>query len=451
MKRLLITMYHMYFFERTAYWLFAAGILITIGTQFGSPPTAGVGFIFGALFLAGFPLFWISVLFTFTISNRHLSVVPQWRQFFLGATFCLLFILSLYLSSAFFLFPKKMMVGINFFGIFITVFGTSSLVLFMMKHVLKNRFVPLILWLVSVTVYSSLKPYFSELPKLDSPLMLSIILLLTIAIWLRLTFWIKKVENIKNAFSSHLYTSQKHLSLFDRLTSKSIYPKQLSGFQTLMRGFMFENKSRWLLLLVIYIGFPFTAVTGLLLFTSAKFDEEWLLMPQLIGLIMLPFSSAEWLVRLRALWLKVSGGRHHFWLLWKKNLHTDLGFTFLILSIYCFLINLFFDVEPFFLAIYLFAIFIILPSACYFSTWMRLKGGIRSPLAVFLSIGYFLAIYASILTTLVLRIYTPLFLCGMFFIFIGLFSYIQVKNRFLSLDWVKNRPVNRVSTGMGWK
>ncbi len=445
MKKLFVTMYHMYFFERTAYWLFAAGLLITIGTQFASPPTAAVGFLFGAIFLAGFPLMWISVLFTFTISNRHLSVVPQWRQIFLGATFCMLFILSMYLSSAYFLFPKKMIAGVNFIGIFMVVFGTSSLLLFIMKYILKNRFIPLILWLVILTSYELVQPFFSGFPKLDNPVLLTIMILCSLSIWLYLIFWIQRVNVVKNAFSNHLHLPSEKVSPIDALSSKGVNVTNLSGLQTLMRGFMYHNnQSRLLSVIIIYMGFPLIVSLLLLLFSSIGIRGEFLLLAQLYVLLFLPTVSGEWLIRLRLLWLKISGDRQQFWLLWKKNLHTDLRFTILFMMIYCFLINLIFEMIPLVLAIYVFVVLIILPSACYFLAWMRLKGGIRSPLAVFLSIGYFLAIAAAILTTLGLRIYTPLLLCGIFFIIVGLFSYIQVKNSFLSIDWVKNRSLGRV-------
>lgn len=446
MRRLMVTTYRLYAFTAISYWLFATGIALVLGSLL-MPVPAAKGVIFLALiFIAGFPLLAVIIMFNTIESNRHLSLIPYGSQFLLGATCFLTVLLSFLCSWGITLMDKPNQPGLT--GIFLTVVCLSSLATVLVKVVFSSRFIPFVLWIIVMVFHEFFQGAWQQLPGIDTSRMHAILVLISLLSWSWLALSLGRATDSERKSFGVLLQKKKH-SWIEKLVSKSTEPIQLSKVLTLMQGIPLTKNSRFWMTVGMFLGVLVAGVFFLWLVKKSSIRGEELLAIQCIAVVILPFTSGEWVARLRLLWLKMPGDRRQFWQHWNNHLHQEILISMVILSAYSFGTSLFFDVSHISLALYTVIIFLLLPSMCYSAAWFRLKGEFKNSLAVWSGIIYLFMVVFLIIASYINATYPSIIGLALLSSSICLLTYLQVKKDFLTLDWLKVRPTQQAKLGPG--
>jgi hypothetical protein len=431
MKGFFHNMYHLYFFERTAYHLFFIGIVL-LAFSFFLSNGAEISLIISLILLAGFPLVTTSAVFIDILSNRHLALVPNWRLTYLAANAGISLLLGGLISfTAHFV---KEEFGINAVNLFATIFCFSSFYLLALFIFLKIRFLPLVLIFLGWLFKDELQSIWISLPSLNSNVMMISMIVISSSIWLGLALWLSQVTNIKK----HSFIPQKReLTWYERWFNQEINFSKLSASQSLMRGYAYEKGVS-----LLQIGVTTLALLILLVMAAWPIPESKSIE---LGLFLILFGcgfisiivNTEWVPRLRMLWLKESGDRYQFWVLWRNRINKGLIVCIVLLNLLNLLVWLLFDVSNQRMIMCTVGLLIVLPSFNYFMVWFRLKGELKSAVAS----SVFLAYLVCTLFAMFLSQQEEGDLAKMLFVMLSIlvwgFSYYQIKKQFLTLDWLK--------------
>lgn len=434
MRRLLITMYRLFFYQRINYWLVVTALLLSASSLLMPRGLAmPVRFLAIAL-VTSFPLFAVVMQFSGAASNRHFAAVPYGRHFLLGATFCLTLILSALFSLNFSRLPMS---GLpEFTEVFpVFFFACSFLAMLASGNIKSYLLIPIIFAFV---FHESVLAFWQQLPGIKVPILFSGLAFISILGWSWLAFKLHRTGSINGGMYQSLRPDPEQSS-FARVGRKMADLTQLLGVQTLVyrlpcsRGTRFWSMASHML-------FLFALGTGyMLFFVDPLAWGELLLISQLPLIMALPITVAEWAATLRVLWLKVPGDRLQFWRLWKKLFQNELLLSIVMLGVYGLVIGSIFEVPSVALVLYVVMVVFLLPSMCFFAVWFRLNGAFDSNRAVWSGVVYLSAVIVLIVATFATEVYAPVtwlaFLSGS----IGLLAYFRVRSGFLTLDWLQVR------------
>lgn len=433
MKRLLITMFHLYFSERIIYGLVVIGGGL-VAAAYIVPISPVLFILLSGTFIILIPWLVILLKFNILLSNQNLLMVPQWRQFVAGATVSLIAIFSGLLTLGI-SFSKKGSAD-HLLEFFLVTFCFSSLVAYVSKYTFGNLNMRYLFWSFCILLLTRLKFANNLIQSIDSTILISVTVLLSLIIWSRIAFTLgqagKKPEKTFTMMSFHEY-----------LSSKLESPSQLSAFNTFITGSVVRENSRISSTIVIYVAFIVGTVVLIKAFTSHIIQGEELLAIQIILIMTVPASAGESLARLRLLWLKLPGNRQQFWVLWQNNLHAALKLNISILVVIGALVYLIYDLSNILLSLYATITLILIPSFSYFTAWIRLKSRTKNILTIAIPIVAIGTIISLIISTLLKETYEPIFTLAVLSSFVGLFCYFRVKKDFLNLDWMVVKPINR--------
>ncbi len=443
MKRLLTTMYCLYFSERIVYTLVMIWIFLVIGSCImlvtsSIFPLSGLMifcFLSGVILLVMIPWLMINLKFNSFLSNLNLAMVPHWRQFVIIATLSFIILFSGLLTWAM-SFSKKEIAG-HSMEIFWVLFCISSLMVFISKYAFRNL---LILWsfmlLILLLLYSGLSKFlFLQIQAIESTVMIIMMLVTSLIIWSLIILSPDHTNKINtNRFSKYIFSKYLSNGLDD--------PSQLSVIKTLITGHI-VTKSFWAKVRTKFFSIVVLSTLILVVFynTLLNLTINGVNILMTIGFVSFIHMSShsESLARLRLLWLKLPGNRQQFWLLWKNHLHSDIYLTSLLQVLLGALVYKFFDISNVMIILFATIIFVCIPSMNYCTTWFQLTRynnflvGIIS--MVIYGIGIGLVNFA-----LYQELYGPIMLLGAYSGTVGLLCYFGVKKTFLTLDWMVIKP-----------
>lgn len=444
MKRLLITMYRLFFYERIVFWLFAITIVFLAGALVVPPSAAVVIRSAIPVLMASFALFAVISQLGSILRNRHLTMLPYGRLFVLGATFGLVILLIAVVSWGLMSVPPRVWGSSppDFVMFYLVAFCASSLMALLACRVIGPRiFIPLIL--VGIIFRDLIQPMWDQVSDLDAPVSYLILVLISLSCWVWLALRPPGAVGAARSVAYSLQFGDPH-ALTSYIGSRIAGQIRLNAVNTLLYGSPSGRYSRIWALVVYYLVALLVCVVYLRVFVDPEFWGEVLLLFQFVVIPGIPFAVANWTAKLRVLWLRVPGDRAQFWHMWKTFSHTELLLFISILSIHGLVVKLTYDVSDVSIALHAVTLFLLLPSLCHTAAWYQLRSAINSRLAISIGVVYLSTLVVLIISTYAMRSYLPIICLASLAVTVGSLAYFRTRNAFSTLDWLQVRPIGLI-------